>query len=72
MPFGCRVNIRGSLKPSCLAIQNCMSCVQGLLQAWNFNQPEALRAFKMAAEADPNAAMPYFGQAYALGPGANR
>ena len=47
-------------------------CMQGLLQAWNFNQPEALRAFKMAEEADPSAPMVYFGQAYALGPGANR
>ena len=46
--------------------------VQGLLQAWNFNQPEALRAFKLAEEADPSAPMVYFGQAYALGPGANR
>lgn len=46
--------------------------MQGLLQAWNFNQPEALRAFKLAEEADPSAAMVYFGQAYALGPGANR
>ena len=46
--------------------------MQGLLQAWNFNQPEALRAFKMAEEADPSAPMVYFGQAYALGPGANR
>ena len=46
--------------------------MQGLLQAWNFNQPEALRAFKMAEEADPGAPMVYFGQAYALGPGANR
>ena len=42
------------------------------MQAWNFNQPEALRAFKMAEEADPYAPMVYFGQAYALGPGANR
>ena len=46
--------------------------LQGLLQAWNFNQPEALRAFQMAEEADPFAPMVHFGQAYALGPGANR
>lgn len=46
--------------------------LQGLLQAWNFNQPEALRAFKLAAKADPSAAMAHWGQAYALGPGANR
>lgn len=45
---------------------------QGLLQAWNFNQPEALRAFELAAEQDSTAAMVYWGQAYALGPGANR
>ncbi len=45
---------------------------QGLLQAWNFNQPEALRAFELAAEEDSTAAMVYWGQAYALGPGANR
>lgn len=46
--------------------------LQGLLQAWNFNQREALRAFRMASEADPAAVMPYWGQVYALGPGANR
>jgi hypothetical protein len=45
---------------------------QGLLQAWNFNQPEALRAFKLAEKEDPSAAMVYWGQAYAQGPGANR
>ncbi len=45
---------------------------QGMLQAWNFNQPEALRAFQLASEEDPAAAMPFWGQAYALGPGANR
>lgn len=44
----------------------------GLLLEWNFNQPEALRAFELAAEADPSAAMPHWGVAYALGPGANR
>ena len=33
---------------------------------------EALRAFKLASEADPKAAMPYWGQAYALGPFVNR
>lgn len=45
---------------------------QGLLLEWNFNQAEALRAFKLASEADPTAAMPYWGITYALGPGANR
>ncbi|DBA79517.1 TPA: hypothetical protein ACH3X2_007704 [Trebouxia sp. C0005] len=44
----------------------------GLLLEWNFNQAEALRAFKLASEADPTAAMPYWGITYALGPGANR
>ncbi len=45
---------------------------QGLLLEWNFNQAEALRAFKLASEADPSAPMPYWGITYALGPGANR
>ena len=45
---------------------------QGLLLESNFNQAEALRAFELAAEADPAAAMPHWGMAYALGPGANR
>lgn len=44
----------------------------GLLSEWNFNQAEALRAFKLASEADPSAPMPYWGITYALGPGANR
>lgn len=44
----------------------------GLLLEWNFNQAEALRAFELASEADPVAAMPHWGIAYALGPGANR
>lgn len=46
--------------------------LQGLVQAWNFNQPEALRAFQLAQREDPDAAMVYWGQAYAQGPGANR
>ena len=46
--------------------------MQGLLLEWNFNQAEALHAFELAAEADPLAAMPHWGIAYALGPGANR
>lgn len=46
--------------------------IQGLLLEWNFNQAEALRAFELAAEADPSASMPHWGIAYALGPGANR
>jgi len=45
---------------------------QGLMEAWNFNQPEARAAFEQAATADPNASMPHWGLAYSLGPGANR
>ncbi|KAK9824022.1 hypothetical protein WJX72_007032 [[Myrmecia] bisecta] len=44
----------------------------GMLQEWNYNQEEALHAFQQAAAEDPTAAMPYWGQTYALGPGANR
>ncbi|KAK9835405.1 hypothetical protein WJX81_007635 [Elliptochloris bilobata] len=44
----------------------------GMMQAWNFNQPEARAAFQQAAAADPNASMPLWGLTYALGPGANR
>ena len=46
--------------------------IQGLLMEWNFNQAEARLAFELAAQADPTAAMPHWGIAYALGPGANR
>lgn len=46
--------------------------LQGWLLESNFNQAEALHAFELAAEADPSAAMPHWGVAYALGPGANR
>jgi len=45
---------------------------QGLLLEFGFNQAEALAAFDLAAAADPGAAMPHWGRAYALGPGANR
>lgn len=45
---------------------------QGLLLAWNFNQPEAGAAFRLAAEADANASMAFWGLQYAVGPGANR
>jgi hypothetical protein len=43
-----------------------------MMQAWNFDQPEARAAFEQAAAADPGASMPLWGMAYALGPGANR
>lgn len=46
--------------------------VQGLLLESDFNQPEALRAHELAFQEDPEAAMPFFGMAYATGPGANR
>ena len=49
-----------------------ITALQGLLLEWNFNQAEALHAFQLASEADPTAAMPHWGIAYALGPGANR
>lgn len=48
------------------------SASQGLLLEFAFNQFEANAAFELAARADPNASMPLWGQAYALGPGANR
>jgi hypothetical protein len=36
-------------------------------QAYGFNQPEALRSFKAAIDADPAAPAPYFGVAYSMG-----
>ncbi|KAF8058948.1 hypothetical protein HT031_005516 [Scenedesmus sp. PABB004] len=44
---------------------------QGLLLAWDFNHPEALRAFRAGLEADPHAPMLHFGVALSLGPYAN-
>jgi tetratricopeptide (TPR) repeat protein len=41
---------------------------QGLVLTYGFNRYEALRSFRRAAELDPNAAMPYWGMAMALGP----
>src|SRR6185436_17889173 len=35
---------------------------------FGFNRYEALRSFRKASELDPNAAMPYWGMAMALGP----
>lgn len=44
---------------------------QGLRLTYAFNHAEAHRAFMEAARLDPNAAMAYWGQAYALGPNIN-
>jgi tetratricopeptide (TPR) repeat protein len=41
---------------------------QGLLQAYAFNEPEAVRAFKAALVEDPDCAMCAWGVAYQLGP----
>lgn len=41
---------------------------QGLILVYGFNRPEALRSFRKAAELDPQAAMPWWGVAMALGP----
>ena len=46
--------------------------LQGLLFAWDFNQPEALKSFELAAELDSEASMLAWGVQYAIGPGANR
>jgi hypothetical protein len=39
---------------------------QGLLLAYNFNHPEALKAFQAGLEIDPNAAMLHWGVTYSL------
>lgn len=44
---------------------------QGLLLAYGFNHPEAVRSFKEAARLDPQCAMAYWGVALALGPNIN-
>ena len=44
---------------------------QGLTLAYAFNHDEAIRSFRRAAELDPNAAMPWWGVALALGPNYN-
>ena len=44
---------------------------QGLRLSYGFNHAEAIRAFKEAARLDPGFAMPYWGQAFALGPNIN-
>ncbi|KAF5833019.1 hypothetical protein DUNSADRAFT_10765 [Dunaliella salina] len=43
----------------------------GMMLAYGFNQPEALRSFHQAME-DPTAPAPYWGKAYALGPFLNK
>ena len=44
---------------------------QGMAQAFGFNHEAAIRSFERAAELDPNAAMPHWGKAWALGPNYN-
>lgn len=44
---------------------------QGLGHLWGFNHAEAVRAFREAQNADPDCAMCYWGEAYALGPNLN-
>jgi tetratricopeptide (TPR) repeat protein len=44
---------------------------QGLRLVYAFNHEEAIRSFEAAAQQDPEAAMPYWGIALALGPNIN-
>ncbi len=44
---------------------------QGFALVYAFNHEEAARAFKQASALDPNAAMPYWGVAWAVGPNYN-
>ena len=44
---------------------------QGYRLAWGFNHDEALRAFRKAQALDPQCAMCYWGEAWALGPNIN-
>ncbi len=44
---------------------------QGLRLVYAFNHEEAIRSFEAAAQLDPQAAMPYWGIALALGPNIN-
>ena len=44
---------------------------QGMAQAYGFNHDAAIRSFEHASELDPNAAMPHWGRAWALGPNYN-
>jgi tetratricopeptide (TPR) repeat protein len=43
----------------------------GLAHMWNFNHGAAIDAFKAAQAADPDCAMCYWGEAFALGPNIN-
>ncbi len=45
---------------------------QGLRLVYAFNHEEAIRSFEAAIQQDPQAAMPYWGVALALGPNINR
>jgi len=45
---------------------------QGMMLAFTFNQPEALRSFQAGLELDPQAPMLHWGVAYALGPYLNK
>ncbi len=44
---------------------------QGLTLVYGFNHDEAIRSFRRAAELDPDAVMPLWGIAFALGPNIN-
>ena len=44
---------------------------QGLRLVYAFNHEEAIRSFEAAVQQDPQAAMPYWGVALALGPNIN-
>ncbi|MEK6640156.1 MAG: hypothetical protein AABZ17_05745, partial [Nitrospirota bacterium] len=44
---------------------------QGLRLVYAFNHEEAIRSFEAAIQQDPQAAMPYWGVALALGPNIN-
>lgn len=44
---------------------------QGLAHTYNFNHGEAINAFKRAQEIDPECAMCFWGEAFALGPNIN-
>ncbi|HSO06067.1 MAG TPA: hypothetical protein VLW45_02450 [Pelomicrobium sp.] len=44
---------------------------QGLIMAYGFNHDEARRAFRTAQRLDPDCALCYWGEAYALGPNLN-
>lgn len=44
---------------------------QGMALAWGFNHAEAARSFREAQKLDPDAPMPYWGEAWVLGPNIN-